>query len=83
MRSRLTKKDDSHHVKKVFKYTLFILFFILIMISSIGYISVGNDAKNFDLIIQRRALNGSKDIPMKIGNVLFAFVSKYLLYNVQ
>lgn len=78
MKNRLNKKEDSKHIKKIFRYTLIILFMILFFISLTGYISVGNDAKKFDLIIQRDPLNGSQDLGMQIGQGVFAFVSNLL-----
>ena len=74
MKNRLNKQSSSRHIQKIFNFTLGILIFFYIFIFTIGYISFGNDARLFDLIIQRTPLKGSKDIAMKIGQVLLAFV---------
>lgn len=81
MKNRLNKQGNKNHMTKIFKLTIVILFFILILISLTGYISVGNDATKFDLIIQRKPLNGSSDIPMRVGQVLFSFVSILINYK--
>ena len=84
MRNQLKKRNDSRHIKKIFGYTVILLFIFYFSVSIIGYASFGNDCTKFDLIIQRPALEGSKDIPMKIGYVMISFQglhSKYSIYN--
>jgi hypothetical protein len=78
MKNRLSKKQSSRHMQKIFNLTLATLIFLYVLLFTVGYISLGNDARRFDLIIQRTPLKGSRDIPMKIGQVLFAFVCRAL-----
>ena len=73
MKNQLKKKNDSRHIKKIFGYTVILLSIFYFCISLIGYASFGNDSMNFDLIIQRPPLPGSKDIAMKIAYFLIAF----------
>ena len=75
MTGQLKKQKNSKHIKKIYMYTVFSLFFIFSAIGIIGYAGLGNDSSDFDLIIMRTTLPGSKDIPMKIGYLGVSFMN--------
>ena len=66
MMGQLKKNNHSKHIKKIYLFTTAGLFLIFSALGIIGYAMVGNDAAEYDLIILRDPLPGSKDIPMKI-----------------
>lgn len=75
MISLLKKKNDSRHIGKIYLTVSLALISIFLSVGIIGYASLGNDSPDFDLIILRPALPGSKDIPMKIGLILMGLTN--------
>lgn len=75
------KNLNKRRLGKVFKRTVYFLFIFYTMISLAGYVSLGEDSMDYDLILQRPALKGSNDVFMKIGiflimlQVLIGFIT--------
>ena len=67
MTSQLKKNRHSAHIRKIYIFTALFLYLIFSIAGIIGYIGLGNDSAEYDLIIFRPPLPGSKDIPMKVG----------------
>ena len=82
MMNQLKKNNHSTHIRKIYLYTVVFLFFMFASMGVIGYAGLGNDASNFDLIIMRTPLPGSKDIPMKIGylGIVFMNIVGFIMY---
>jgi hypothetical protein len=80
--SQLKKSNNSSHIRKIYAYTVFLLLFMFSLISIIGYAGLGNDSSEYDLIIMRPPLPGSRDIPMKIGWIGVSFMNfiGFILY---
>ena len=75
MKKNLKKSNHSSHLRKIFIFVTVGLTCIFLCIGMIGYATFGNDSPDFDLIILRPALPGSKDIAMKIGLVLVSLIN--------
>ena len=82
MMSQLKKSNQSNHIRKIYIYTVVFLFFMFSFMGVVGYAGLGNDASDFDLIIMRTPLPGSRDIPMKIGylGVSFMNIVGFIMY---
>lgn len=61
------KNASKARLSKTFKRTVYFLLFFYCFISLSGYLSLGTDALNEDLIILRKPLEGSNDYLMKVA----------------
>lgn len=61
------KRTTKPRIKKIFVRTLIFIIIFYLIVGFGGYLSLGRDVQKYDLFLQRPALEGSKDILMKIG----------------
>lgn len=85
MTNQLKKQRHSGHIRKIYLYTTVCLYVIFAAVGVIGYISLGNDSADYDLIILRPPLGNSKDIPMKVGWLLVGLTNLicFVMYSVS